>query len=139
MNSELRSNCPLNYGLEFFGDKWSLLIIRDLMLFDKRYFNEFLKSHEGISTNILRDRLKSLQEYGLLIQKQDPRHKQKIKYCLTQKAIDLLPIMIEILFWSEKQTDKLHPKRDVFFKSFKVDKEKAIVKFTDILKRKHLE
>jgi DNA-binding HxlR family transcriptional regulator len=138
MKEGFRSNCPLNYGLEFFGDKWSLLIIRDIMLFDKRYFNEFLKSAEGISTNILRDRLRSLEKNGLIRKKETSEHKQKIKYTLTLKAIQLLPILVEILFWSEKQTEDLHPNRDQIFHAVKKDKEKGIELISEKLKREHL-
>lgn len=108
------------------------------MLFNKRYFNEFLKSTEGISTNILRDRLRFLEENGFLTKKADSEHKQKIKYSLTLKAIELLPILVEVLFWSEKQTDQLHPNRDQVFGPIKNDKIKGVQLFYDRLKKEHL-
>jgi DNA-binding HxlR family transcriptional regulator len=98
----MRSDCPLNCWLELLGDKWSLLIIRDLIFFDKHYYNEFLSSMEGISTNILADRLAMLEREGFIWKDHDQEHKQKIIYRLTEKGIDLLPILIEIGLWSDK-------------------------------------
>ena len=98
----MRSDCPLNYGIEIFGDKWTLLIIRDLLLFNKRYYNEFLSSEEGISTNILADRLNHLEREGLIIMEKDLEHKQKKIYKPTQKGIDLMPVLFEIGQWSKR-------------------------------------
>jgi len=98
----MRSDCPLNFGLEVFGDKWTLLIIRDLLLFDKRYYNEFLSSKEGISTNILADRLSQLEREGLITMERDAEHKQKKIYKATQKGKDLMPVLLEIGRWSNQ-------------------------------------
>jgi DNA-binding HxlR family transcriptional regulator len=98
----MRSECPLNFGLEVFGDKWTLLIIRDLLLFSKRYYNEFLSSEEGISTNILADRLIHLEKEGLITMEKDAGHKQKKIYKPTQKGLDLMPIILEIGLWSKR-------------------------------------
>ncbi len=100
-----RSHCPQNLILEVIGDKWSLLIIRDIILEDKRYFREFLQSREHIASNILSNRLKSLEEEGVLCKRGDPDHKQKIRYSLTQKGIDLFPILMENARWSLKYKD----------------------------------
>ena len=97
-----KSYCPQNLILEIIGDKWSLLIIRDLMLNDKRYFREFLQSEEKIATNILSSRLKSLEEEAIIYRSKDPKHKQKIRYSLTKKGIDLFPILMENARWSLK-------------------------------------
>lgn len=97
-----RSGCPINLGLEVFGDKWSLLVIRDIMFAGKRHFREFLASDEAISTNILADRLAKLVEAGVLTRAGDPEHKLKAIYSLTEKGIDLLPIIAEISRWSRK-------------------------------------
>ena len=97
-----KSHCPQNLILEVIGDKWTLLIIRDMMLNGKRYFREFLQSKEKIASNILSSRLKSLEEEGIIYKKKDPSHKQKICYSLTQKGIDLFPILIENARWSMK-------------------------------------
>lgn len=101
-SSPHRSGCPINLGLELFGDKWSLLIIRDIMFAGKRHFREFLVSAEGISSNILADRLARLTEAGVLTRADDPAHKLKAIYSLTEKGIELLPIIAEISRWSRK-------------------------------------
>lgn len=107
-----RSLCPMNLTLEVFGDKWSLLIIRDIMFRGHRYFREFLQSEEKIASNILTDRLNMLEREGILTKTQDPDHKQKNIYSLTEKGIDLLPLMIEIGAWSwkHKPVDKVKHK-----------------------------
>src|ERR1700742_650126 len=104
-----RSHCAINLSLEVFGDKWSLIIIRDIMFSGKRHFRELLQSEEKIATNILTDRLAMLEREGILTKSPDPRHKQKHIYSLTAKGIDLLPILIEIGAWSFKYqpVDKL--------------------------------
>lgn len=95
-----RSDCPTNYGLEHFGDKWSLLIIRDLMFKGKRHYNEFLEADEKVSTSVLRDRLRSLEAGGLIRSGEDVVKKSRIRYSLTAKGIALLPLMIEMIVWS---------------------------------------
>ncbi|WP_221930771.1 winged helix-turn-helix transcriptional regulator [Changchengzhania lutea] len=112
---ELKSDCPVNQYLEVFGDKWTLLIIRDLMFVGKRYFRELLSSEEGIATNILADRLNKLEESGIVVKTDDPNHKQKNIYTLTKAGIDLMPIMIEMAAWSVNHrtvndNDKAHVK-----------------------------
>jgi len=97
-----RSNCPINYLLELFGDKWTLLVIRDLMFKEKRYFGEFLQSDEKISTNILANRLQSLEAHGVIAKKMDEKNRSKIIYSLTAKGKDMLPIMLEVTQWSSK-------------------------------------
>ena len=95
-----RSGCPINLSLEVFGDKWSLLIIRDIMFGGKRYFREFLQSEEKIASNILADRLSMLEREGIITKTDDPSHKQKNIYKLTELGIDLLPVLVEISRWS---------------------------------------
>ncbi|MFM6934201.1 MAG: winged helix-turn-helix transcriptional regulator [Flavobacteriales bacterium] len=97
-----RSECPISCSLDIFGDKWTLLIIRDLMFFGKTTFGEFLKSAEGISTNILATRLQRLEESQLLLRAEHPESKAKVLYKLTQKAVDLLPMIVEMHLWAEK-------------------------------------
>ncbi|MEO5909244.1 MAG: helix-turn-helix domain-containing protein [Pelobium sp.] len=88
--------------LEVFGDKWSLIIIRDIMFAGKRYFRELLNSEEKIASNILTDRLVMLEREGIINKVDDPAHKQKNIYSLTEKGIDLLPVIVEIGRWSLK-------------------------------------
>ncbi len=97
-----RSYCPQNLILEVIGDKWTLLILRDMMINDKSYFREFLKSEEKIASNILSNRLRSLESEGIIHRRSNPNHKQKIQYLLTQKGIDLFPILMENARWSLK-------------------------------------
>lgn len=97
-----RSDCPLSCSLDIFGDKWSLLIIRDLMFFNKCTYGDFLKSAEGIATNILASRLQTLEENKIIEKLAHPESKAKVMYRLTQKGIELLPVIIEIHLWAEK-------------------------------------
>jgi DNA-binding HxlR family transcriptional regulator len=102
MKSKKRSECPLSCSLDLWGDKWSLLIIRDLMFSTKNTYGDFLKSAEGIATNILASRLQSLEESNLIEKLMHPESKVKGLYRLTQKGIDLLPILVEMYLWSDK-------------------------------------
>lgn len=104
-----RSLCPVNLALEVLGDKWSLIIIRDIMFADKRYFRELLNSEEKIASNILTDRLTMLEKENIISKAPDPNHKQKVIYSLTEKGIDLLPLIVEIGAWSlkHKPVDKV--------------------------------
>jgi len=98
-----RSGCPINAAVEAFGDSWSLLVLRDVMFGNKRYFRELLAgSEEGIASNILADRLKRLVAHGILSKRDDPTHKQKAIYSLTQKGIDLLPVLIQMGTWGRR-------------------------------------
>jgi DNA-binding HxlR family transcriptional regulator len=110
-----RSHCPVNLALEVLGDKWSLIIIRDIMFEGKRYFRELLNSDEKIASNILTDRLTMLEKEGLISKAPDPDHKQKVIYSLTERGIDLLPILVEIGAWSlkHKPVDKKKHKHAV--------------------------
>ena len=103
MTEDQRSGCPINLTLEVVGDKWSLLIIRDMMFGNRRHFRELLtKSDERISSNILADRLKTLLEQGIITREDDPSHKQKGIYSLTEQGIELLPILAQMAGWGFK-------------------------------------
>ena len=95
-----RSGCPLNASIEMLGDRWSLLIIRDMMLRGSRTYKEFLESHERIATNILADRLRKLIAYGIITTEPDPSDGRKRIYLLTAKGIDLAPVMTEMVLWA---------------------------------------
>jgi len=86
--------------MDVFGDRWSLIIIRDIMFGDKRYYSDFLRSAEGISTNILADRLSHLEQEGILSKTRDTKDRKKYVYELTPKGLDLLPMMMEMVQWS---------------------------------------
>jgi DNA-binding HxlR family transcriptional regulator len=103
MNDIQRSGCPINLTLEVVGDKWSLLIIRDIMFGNRTHYRELLtKSDEGISSNILADRLKTLLEQGIITREHDPGHKQKGIYRLTEQGIEMLPILAQMAAWGFK-------------------------------------
>ncbi len=97
-----RSRCPLSISLDVVGDRWSLLIVRDLMVRGYRTFREFKEAGEGIATNILADRLKKLEAAGVLVREPDETDGRKINYRLTQKGIDLAPVVLEIFVWSAR-------------------------------------
>lgn len=101
-----RSDCPINYAVEIFGDKWSLLIIRDLMFFGKTAYGNFLKGPEKIATNILADRLEKLEAAKIITKAPDPKNGTKFIYSLTERGIDLIPVMLEIIAWSGKHDPK---------------------------------
>jgi len=97
-----RSDCPINFALEIFGDKWSLLVIRDLMFMGKTTYGGFLKGPEGIATNILANRLEKLETAALISKAPDPDNGTKFVYSLTESGKDLIPVMLEIVSWSGK-------------------------------------
>ena len=103
---KLRSHCPTNFALEHFGDKWSLLIIRDMMFKGKRNYNDFFDSEEKVSTSVLGDKLKNLENHGIISKGKDPTKKSRIRYSLTEKGVDLLPMMIEMIVWSGKYDEE---------------------------------
>ena len=102
MSTVKGKNCPIFFSLEIFGDRWSLLILRDILIFGKKHYNEFLESQESISTNILADRLKKLESEGILSKEKDPGNKKQFIYSPTKKCLDLVPIILEIALWGAK-------------------------------------
>jgi DNA-binding HxlR family transcriptional regulator len=106
---EMRSGCPINLTLEVLGDRWSLIVIRDMMFGNRRHFRELMaKSDEGIASNILADRLKRLMENGLITRADDPSHKQKAIYSLTEKAIQLVPLFAMMGAWGRRHLPVTH-------------------------------
>jgi DNA-binding HxlR family transcriptional regulator len=104
MNAK-RSGCPINLTLETLGDRWSLIVIRDLMFGTSRHFRELLaRSQEGIASNILADRLKRLEAAGLVSRRDDPSHKQKAIYSLTEASIELVPLLAHMGGWGLRHT-----------------------------------
>lgn len=94
-----RSNCPLNVALELFGDKWSLLLLRDMLVQGKSRYGEFLDSPEAISTNILASRLKQLETCGLVEKLPDRRDRKTSVYLPTDMGVSLLPVLLEVIRW----------------------------------------
>ena len=100
-----RSGCPVSVSLEMFGDRWSLLIIRDMMVRANKTFKEFLASGEGIATNILADRLRRLEAAGIVTTEIDENDGRRVNYRLTEKGIDLAPVLLDMLLWGAKHED----------------------------------
>ena len=103
MKDARRSGCPINLTLEILGDRWSLIVLRDMMFGNRRHFRELLtKSEEGIASNILADRLRRLVEEGLISKADDPSHKQKALYSLTEMGIALVPVFAMMGAWGRR-------------------------------------
>jgi len=96
------SGCPIRFGMSQFGDKWSFMILRDLMFKGRKYYNEFLDAGEGISTNILAKRLADLEGNSIISKRRDPVKKSRFIYSLTEKGIALMPMMLAMIDWSQK-------------------------------------
>jgi DNA-binding HxlR family transcriptional regulator len=103
--SKRRSGCPVSISLDMFGDRWSLLIIRDMMVRGFRTFKEFQGSGEGIATNVLADRLQKLEAAAIVIAEVDPTDARRVNYRLTEKGIDLAPVLLELLIWGARHEE----------------------------------
>lgn len=99
MKSRGPTICPIVYSLDLFGDKWTLVVLRDILIFDKTHFRQFLASKEKIASNILSDRLNMLIENEFLTKQRDPANKSAAMYLPTQKTLDLLPMILEMMKW----------------------------------------
>ena len=104
-----RSGCPVNVSLEVFGDRWALLIVRDLMIRGFRTFKEFQESGEGIASNILAHRLRRLAKAGIILAEADAGDRRKVNYRLTEKGIDLAPVLLELLIWGARHEKTAAP------------------------------
>lgn len=104
-----RSGCPVSISLEIFGDRWSLLIIRDLMVRGCRTFRDFQQSGEGIATNILADRLRKLEGRGMITLEQEASDRRRGNYRLTEKGIGLAPVLLELLIWGARHEQTAAP------------------------------
>ena len=118
-----RSECPLNASVEMLGDRWSLLIIRDMMLRGFRTYKEFMECYEGIATNILADRLRKLVAYGIITAEPDPSDGRKLIYSLTAKGMDLAPVLTEMVLWAAAHEDTGN---QTLVRLMRADKEKFL-------------
>lgn len=134
-DSKKRSDCPISCSLDVWGDKWSLLIVRDLMFGKKFTYGDFLKSKEKIATNILASRLQMLEENGIITKSDHPESKAKVLYKLTQKGIDLVPIMVEMQLWADKYYTINPNIKTTVLKEIKKDKDTYIKTTTKELKK----
>ena len=96
---ERRSACPISFALDILGDRWTLLVVRDLVFAGKRNFQDFLASPEKIATNILANRLARLQQAGVVTRRRDASHVRRVDYSLTPKGLDLIPVLLELIRW----------------------------------------
>ncbi len=132
VKKERRSNCPINFALESFGDTWSLLIVRDILMSGKMTYGDFLKSDEGIATNILADRLLRLERNGIINKISYEKDKRKDIYQLTQRGIDLLPVLLEIILWSAKYDSKTAAPKE-FVEKIRSHKEDVVIEILENL------
>lgn len=110
---ENRSRCPLNVSLEIFGDRWTLLIVRDLMLKGRKTFREFLEGGESIASNVLADRLTRLEAHGIIERVPNAKDARSYLYRLTEKGIQLAPILLEMIIWAARHEETAAPKSEV--------------------------
>jgi DNA-binding HxlR family transcriptional regulator len=123
-----RSGCPLNASVEILGDRWSILIIRDMMLRGFQTYKEFLSSYEKIATNILADRLKNLEGHGIIAARRDVKDGRKVIYRLTAKGIDLAPVLTEMVLWAGGHEDT---ENEALVRLMRKDKEKFIAEIRE--------
>ncbi len=128
-----RSDCPINFALEVFGDPWSLLIIRDIVYFGKKTYGEFLASEEGIATNILASRLASLERQGILVKRPSATDKRREEYSLTAKGLDLIPILAEMANWSAEH-DPQTGAPPAWIALMKADRERMIQRIRETVR-----
>jgi DNA-binding HxlR family transcriptional regulator len=109
MEIKYRCNCPFTSALDVLGDKWMLVIIKQMLIENKETFKDFTESDEAIATNILSSKMKQLEEFGLITKSKLPHNKKSVYYHLTHKALDLIPLILELGIWSDKHLREGHP------------------------------
>jgi DNA-binding HxlR family transcriptional regulator len=129
-----RSHCPINFGLEIFGDRWTLLILRDLLLRGRRHFQELLSAEEGIASNILTERLKRLEQLGLISRRSNPDDRRRYVYAPTDKGQTLVPVLLEIAAWGATHDPDTGAPPD-FAPAFYADREALIANYDKIVPR----
>lgn len=130
--TERRSTCPINYSVEIFGDKWMLLLLRDIMFNGKNSFLEFRASDEKISSAVLTEKLNLLLDEGIVSKVTSPKNASKFLYLITDKGIELVPVMVEILTWGSRYNPDGGPK--TWLERIKQNKKKAIAELQDELR-----
>ena len=130
------SGCPIDYALDIFGDRWTLLVLRDLVFVGKRHFGEFIASPEGIASNILAARLRKLESCGLIARRPDPDNRRQVVYELTDKGLDLVPVMLEIIRWGGKHDANTAAPRS-FLDRLEQDREAVVRETLAGLKRRN--
>ncbi len=134
-NLQSETECPLAYSLCIFGDRWSLLILRDMILLNKQRYGEFLQSPEAISTNILAARLKQLLSKGFIEKYKDPDNAKSHLYIMSEKGISLLPVIMAIVEWGSEEVQPLEITVPIVAE-YKEDRDKFIRLSIDRLKQR---
>ena len=109
MRNTFRCKCPITSALDVLGDKWSLVVIKQILFEGKSTFKDFIESPESIATNILTTRLKTLEEFGIIDKQKLPTNRKTNIYTLTQKGLALIPVLMEITFWSKHEIIEFNP------------------------------
>src|SRR5215469_15061212 len=130
-----QSGCPVAFALDTFGDRWSILVVRDMILVGKKYYGEFLESPEHIASNILAERLKRLEEARVITKKPDPENQKKYVYELTQKGVDLLPLVLDAVIWGSKYVPENSTPKE-FLRRLKKDRDAVTQEILECLRRK---
>lgn len=123
--SKQRSNCPISFALEIFGDRWTLLVLRDLLLRSRSRFRELLACEEGIATNVLTDRLKRLEQKGLIRKEQDTDDARQFVYRPTPLAVSVVPMLIEMTIWGARNSGDVKVDRELL-RRFDTDRDRLI-------------
>ena len=129
-----RSDCPISYGLDIFGDRWTLLVLRDLLLKGKRYYRELQACEEGIATNILADRLKRLENHGIVCRETDPDDRRQVIYRVTKKGLTLMPVLVELAAWGARHDADTGAPAE-FLEAYDKNREAMIRRLVDEVER----
>jgi DNA-binding HxlR family transcriptional regulator len=129
-----RSDCPIHFALEIFGDRWSLLLVRDIVLYGKHTYGDFLRSEEQIATNVLATRLGLLEYEGILYKIPHATDKRKDVYMLTEKGLDLIPLLLDIIVWSATYDLETNAPKE-FVERIRSDKEYLIKEITETVRQ----
>nr|WP_294950173.1 helix-turn-helix domain-containing protein [uncultured Mucilaginibacter sp.] len=132
---EQRAGSPVSAALDIIGDRWSLVIIWDMIMNDRNTYNELLKSNPGIATNVLASRLARLEAAGILTKADHPDSKAKILYRLTHKGIDLLPALVELMLWAHAYLP-VQSAGDAYIKLLKQNKDAFVKRIVADMKEK---
>ncbi|WP_406657352.1 helix-turn-helix domain-containing protein [Methanolobus sp. ZRKC2] len=132
-----RSDCPIANILDYVGDKWTLLILRDILLFNKKTYSDLQNSKEHIATNILADRLNKLENAGIIYKSPHPNDKRRSIYSSTEKGFDLIPLLLEMVIWSKKYAPETYAPED-FLLSAKNNRDELIQMIIDKNKKEQV-
>lgn len=140
MKNDFRCACPTTSAIDIIGDKWSLVIVKQMLIEGIRTFKEFSESEEGIASNILSSRLRKLEEFKIISKNKLPDNKKSNIYILTQKGLELTPMIAELTLWGEKNIKEFHPElySDTRIEMLKNDKEGFIKMLIENYKKENL-